>query len=149
MPVPLFIYVIAEPKAPFPWINYLGNDEFFGLVSNTAGGYCFYKDAKFRRLTRYRCNNVPRDVGGRYYCIKDGGRVWNPGWKPTQTDLDSCECRHGLSYSRFIGEKGGAMPNARPPVPIPSTSTLTSSTTFPKTPTNSATSPTIRNTRKS
>ena len=100
-------YVITDPKTPFPWINYLGNDEFFGLVSNTAGGYCFYKDAKFRRLTRYRYNNVPIDTGGRYYYIKDGDTVWNPGWKPTQTELDSYECRHGLSYSKFIGEKNG------------------------------------------
>jgi len=100
-------YVITEPKTPYPWINYLGNEEFFGLVSNTAGGYCFYKDAKFRRLTRYRFNNVPMDVGGRYYYIKDGDAVWNPGWKPTQTDLDKYECRHGLSYSKFIGEKDG------------------------------------------
>ncbi len=100
-------YVITEPKTPYPWINYLGNEEFFGLVSNTAGGYCFYKDAKFRRLTRYRFNNVPMDVGGRYYYIKDGDTVWNPGWKPTQTDLDKYECRHGLSYSKFIGEKDG------------------------------------------
>ena len=100
-------YVITDPKTPFPWINYLGNEEFFGLISNTAGGYCFYKDAKFRRLTRYRYNNVPMDVGGRYYYIKDGDTVWNPGWKPTQTELDFYECRHGLSYSKFIGEKNG------------------------------------------
>jgi cellobiose phosphorylase len=100
-------YVITDPKTPFPWINYLGNEEFFGLVSNTAGGYCFYKDAKFRRLTRYRYNNVPIDTGGRYYYIKDGDTVWNPGWKPTQTQLDSYECRHGLSYSTFTGEKNG------------------------------------------
>ena len=100
-------YVITDPKTPFPWINYLGNEEFFGLISNTAGGYCFYKDAKFRRLTRYRYNNVPIDTGGRYYYIKDGDTVWNPGWKPTQTDLDRYECRHGLSYSSFTGEKNG------------------------------------------
>jgi cellobiose phosphorylase len=100
-------YVITDPKTPYPWINYLGNDEFFGLVSNTAGGYSFYKDAKFRRLTRYRYNNVPVDTGGRYYYIKDGDTVWNPGWKPTQTELDSYECRHGLSYSKFAGEKNG------------------------------------------
>lgn len=101
-------YVITEPQTPFPWINYLGNEEFFGLVSNTGGGYCFYKDAKFRRLTRYRYNNVPIDTGGRYYYIKDGDTVWNPGWKPTQTALDSYECRHGLSYSKFSGTKNGA-----------------------------------------
>ena len=100
-------YVITNPKTPFPWINYLGNENFFGLISNTAGGYCFYKDAKFRRLLRYRYNNVPIDMGGRYYYIKDGDTVWNPGFKPTQTELDQYECRHGLSYSRFIGKKDG------------------------------------------
>jgi cellobiose phosphorylase len=111
-------YVITEPKTPFPWINYLGNEEFFGLVSNTAGGYCFYKDAKFRRLTRYRYNNVPIDTGGRYYYIKDGDTVWNPGWKPTQTELDSYECRHGLSYSKFIGEKNGVKAELTTFVPL-------------------------------
>jgi cellobiose phosphorylase len=100
-------YVITEPRTPFPWINYLGNEAFFGLVSNTAGGYCFYRDAKFRRLTRYRYNNVPIDTGGRYYYIKDGDTVWNPGWKPTCTDLDHYACRHGLGYSKFTGEKNG------------------------------------------
>ncbi len=100
-------YVITEPQTPFPWINYLGNEDFFGLVSNTGGGYSFYKDAKFRRLTRYRYNNVPVDTGGRYYYINDNGTVWNPGWKPAKTALDSYECRHGLSYSKFAGAKNG------------------------------------------
>jgi len=100
-------YVITKPETPFPWINYLGNEKFFGLISNTAGGYCFYKDARFRRLTRYRYNNVPMDTGGRYYYVKDGDTVWNPGWKPTRTPLDFYECRHGLSYSKFTGRKNG------------------------------------------
>ncbi|MPQ47234.1 glycosyl transferase [Marinifilum sp. N1E240] len=98
-------YVINSPKTPFPWINYLGNKDFFGLISNTAGGYTFYKDAKFRRLTRYRYNNVPVDTGGRYYYIKDEDTVWNPGFKPTQTALDHYECRHGLGYTRFLSKK--------------------------------------------
>ena len=98
-------YVINSPKTPFPWINYLGNKDFFGLISNTAGGYTFYKDAKFRRLTRYRYNNVPVDTGGRYYYIKDEDTVWNPGFKPCQTALDHYECRHGLGYTRFLSKK--------------------------------------------
>jgi len=100
-------YVITNPQTPFPWINYLGNEDFFGLVSNTAGGYAFYKDAKFRRLTRYRYNNVPMDNGGRYFYIKDEDTIWSPGWKPVKTPLDSYECRHGLSYSRITGVKNG------------------------------------------
>ncbi len=100
-------YVITNPKTPYPWINYLGNEDFFSLTSNTGGGYTFYKDAKFRRLTRYRYNNVPVDDGGKYFYIKDGDTVWSPGWKPVKTELDSYECRHGMSYTKFKGSKNG------------------------------------------
>ena len=100
-------YVITNPATPFPWINYLGNEDFFGLISNTAGGYSFCKDAKFRRITRYRYNGVPMDAGGRYFYIKDGDTVWNPGWKPCKTELDKYECRHGLNYTRITGVKNG------------------------------------------
>lgn len=100
-------YVITNPETPWPWINYLGNEDFFSLISNTAGGYCFYKDAKFRRITRYRYNNVPMDNGGRYFYINDGETVWSPGWKPCKTPLDFYECRHGMSYTRITGAKNG------------------------------------------
>ncbi|MBQ8638238.1 MAG: glycosyl transferase [Lachnospiraceae bacterium] len=98
-------YVITTPKTPLPWINYLGCEEFFSLKSNTSGGYCFYKDAKLLRLTRYRYNNVPIDNGGHYFYIKDGNTVWNPGWAPVKTELDSYECRHGMGYSIFTSKK--------------------------------------------
>jgi cellobiose phosphorylase len=100
-------YVIDNPRTPWPWINYLGNEDFFSLISNSAGGYTFYKDAKFRRLTRYRYNNVPMDSGGRYFYIKDNGNIWSPGWKPCKTELDSYECRHGMNYTSIKGEKNG------------------------------------------
>jgi len=100
-------YVITNPQTPWPWINYLGNEDFFSLISNTAGGYSFYKDAKFRRLTRYRYNNVPMDSGGRYFYIKDEDTIWSPGWKPCKTPLDSYECRHGMNYTTIQGEKNG------------------------------------------
>ena len=104
-------YVITTPKTPLPWINYLGNKEFFSLISNTCGGYSFYKDAKLLRLTRYRYNNVPYDNNGKYFYIKDKSRdtVWNPGWQPVKTELDSYECRHGLGYSRFTSSKDGVL----------------------------------------
>ncbi len=100
-------YVITDPQTPWPWINYLGNEDFFSLISNTAGGYSFYKDAKFRRITRYRYNNVPMDNGGRYFYIVDNDTVWNPGWKPCKTPLDFYECRHGMGYTRVTGQKNG------------------------------------------
>lgn len=100
-------YVITRPDTPLPWLNYLGQDDYFGLCSNTAGGYTFWKDAKLRRLTRYRYNNVPYDLGGRYLYINDNGSVWNPGWKPVKADDVSYECRHGMGYSTITGEKDG------------------------------------------
>ena len=100
-------YVIQTPKTPFPWINYLGNKDFFGLISNSAGGYNFYKDARLRRITRFRYNNIPVDNGGRYYYIKDGDSVWNPGFKPCKTPLDAYECRHGMGYTKISAAKGG------------------------------------------
>ena len=100
-------FVITDPATPWPWINYLGSEEFFSLISGTAGGYSFYRDAKFRRLTRYRYNGVPMDSGGRYFYVNDGGCVWSLGWKPCKTPLDFWECRHGMGYTRITGEKGG------------------------------------------
>ncbi|MGN1133102.1 MAG: GH36-type glycosyl hydrolase domain-containing protein, partial [Oscillospiraceae bacterium] len=98
-------YVITNPKTPYPWINYLGTQDFFSLISNTAGGYHFYKDARLRRITRYRYNNVPVDMGGRYFYINENGEVWNPGWSPVKDDLDSYSCRHGMGYTIIKGEK--------------------------------------------
>ena len=100
-------YVISNPRTPYPWINYLGTQEFFSLISNTAGGYSFYKDARLRRITRYRYNNVPIDMGGRYFYIKDGETIWNPGWSPVKTELDFYECRHGMGYTIITGKKNG------------------------------------------
>jgi cellobiose phosphorylase len=111
-------YVITTPKTPYPWINYLGSQEFFGLISNTSGGYCFYKDAKLRRLTRYRYNNVPIDNGGRYFYINDGGDFWSHSWKPVKKDLSFYECRHGLGYTAITGERNGVKVSQLAFVPV-------------------------------
>lgn len=99
-------YVITRPDTPLPWINYLGTKDYFGIISNTAGGFSFYKDARLRRLTRYRHNNVPLDTGGRYIYIRDNGSpqadFWSPTWQPTRSTLEAYECHHGLGYSRII-----------------------------------------------
>ncbi|SHO54066.1 GH36-type glycosyl hydrolase domain-containing protein [Anaerocolumna xylanovorans] len=99
-------YVITTPATPYPWINYLGSKDFFSLISNTGGGYSFYKDAKLRRITRFRYNNVPLDLGGgRYYYINDGKEVWSPGYAPVKKELERYECRHGMGYTKITGEK--------------------------------------------
>ena len=100
-------YVITRPDTPYPWINYLGSEDFFGLFSNTSGGYCFYRDARMLRLTRYRYNNVPTDSGGRYFYLRDNGEVWTPSWMPMKSALDRYECRHGMGYSKISSAKGG------------------------------------------
>ncbi|RCX21400.1 cellobiose phosphorylase [Fontibacillus phaseoli] len=113
-------YVINTPQTPYPWINYLGNEQFFGLISNTAGGYTFYRDARLRRLTRYRYNNIPLDTGGRYYYLRDHDNqdFWTPGWMPVKRDLDFYECRHGLGYTSITGERGGISVNQLAFIPL-------------------------------
>ena len=94
-------YVITRPDTPLPWINYLGSEAYFGLISNTAGGYSFYRDARLRRLTRYRYNNVPLDCGGRYIYLRDDDSeaFWSPSWQPVRHPLKDYVCRHGLAYT--------------------------------------------------
>ncbi|WP_345336901.1 GH36-type glycosyl hydrolase domain-containing protein [Ferrimonas pelagia] len=99
-------YVITTPHTPAPWINYLGNNGFYGLFSHTGGGYSFWQDAKLRRLTRYRYNNIPADSGGRYFYLKQGHTIWSPGYRPANTELDSFECRHGTGYSKINSRLG-------------------------------------------
>ena len=111
-------YVITTPRTPLPWINYLGCEEFFTLISNTGGGYSFYKDAKLLRLTRFRYNNTPKDSNGHYFYIKDGDSIWNPGWQPTQTELDTYSCRHGMGYTVIKGSKNKLSAEVTAFVPI-------------------------------
>jgi cellobiose phosphorylase len=94
-------YVITKPDTPLPWINYIGSEAYFGIISNTAGGYSFYRDARLRRITRYRYNNVPFDLGGRYIYLRDSadGSYWSPSWQPTQHEAEDYSCRHGMGYS--------------------------------------------------
>ena len=113
-------YVITRPDTPLPWINYLGCEEYFGLISNTAGGYSFFKDARLRRLTRYRYNNAPLDMGGRYLYLRDNstGKYWSPSWMPTRIKLDEYECRHGQGYTIITSKLNGIKSSSRYFVPL-------------------------------
>jgi cellobiose phosphorylase len=113
-------YVITRPDTPLPWINYLGCDDYFALISNTAGGYSFYRDARLRRLTRFRYNNVPLDSNGRYLFLRDraSGALWSPTWQPTRTPLDAYECRHGLGYTCITSQAQGIRSSVRYFVPL-------------------------------
>ena len=113
-------YVITRPDTPLPWINYLGSEGYFGLISNTAGGYSFYRDARLRRITRYRYNNVPTDCGGRTIYLRDdeSGAFWSPTWQPTRRDLEVYTCRHGLGYTVISSTYTGIAAQTRYFVPL-------------------------------
>ena len=109
-------YVITRPDTPLPWINYIGCQSYFGILSATGGGYSYYRDARLRRLTRGRYNNVPTDFGGRYVYVRDNtsGDYWSPSWMPTQSELEDYSCRHGMGYSVHVGQarRASAPPRA-------------------------------------
>jgi cellobiose phosphorylase len=113
-------YVITRPDTPLPWINYLGCQEYFGIISNTAGGYSFYRDARLRRLTRYRYNNAPLDCSGRYIYLRDGesGKFWSPSWQPTRHAAEDYSCRHGMGYSIIGSTFAGIEAHTRYFVPL-------------------------------
>ena len=113
-------YVITQPDTPLPWINYLGCQAYFGLISNTAGGYSFYRDARLRRITRYRYNNAPFDLGGRYIYLRDdaSGEFWSPSWQPTQNRLEQYSCRHGMGYTTIGSQYSGIEASTRYFVPL-------------------------------
>ncbi|MGB8602890.1 MAG: hypothetical protein WCD42_11915, partial [Rhizomicrobium sp.] len=113
-------YVITRPDTPLPWINYIGCEEYFGILSATGGGYSYYRDARLRRITRGRYNNVPLDFGGRYIYLRDNatGEYWSPSWMPTQTELDEFTCRHGMGYSTISSKKNGIASSTRYFVPL-------------------------------
>ena len=118
-------YVIGRPDTPLPWINYLGSEDYFGIISNTAGGYSFYKDARLRRITRYRYNNAPLDSGGRYIYLRDNAAgsdasalIWSPSWQPVRRELDEYECRHGLGYTIIRSRLAGIEAQTRYFIPL-------------------------------
>jgi len=97
-------YVIETRHTPYPWINYLGNETMFSLISHQAGGYSFYQDARLRRLTRFQYNATPWDQSGRRLYINDAGEAWSA---PRSGEPSEYEARHGLGYSRFRSVKHG------------------------------------------
>ncbi len=101
-------YVITRPDTPTPWINYIGEGRYGGIVSNTGGGFSFDRDPRNRRVTRYRYNGIPMDQPGRYVYLRDqdSGEYWSPTWQPVGKPLDFYECRHGAAYTRIRGVFG-------------------------------------------
>jgi cellobiose phosphorylase len=103
-------YVITRPDTPTPWMNYLGEGRYGGIVSNTAGGYSFDRDPRNRRVTRYRYNGIPADQPGRYIYLRDkeSGEFWSPTVQPVpDRAYKNYECRHGAGYTRIASTYHG------------------------------------------
>ena len=102
-------YVITRPDTPLPWINYLGSEDYFALIDNTGGGHSFFRDARLRRLLRYRYNDVPAGGGGRFLYLRDDatGGFWSPSWAPVRADVEDYRCRHGLGYTVIGSTRDG------------------------------------------
>ena len=99
-------FVITRPDTPKPWVNYISNGHYSGLISHVGGGYSFYENPKDNRITRWRYNSLPMDRPGRYVLLKDNesDEFWSPTWQPTPQEYDHYECRHGLYYTRITGK---------------------------------------------
>ena len=95
--------MITTPKTPLPGSIIWETGDFSPHIQYLRRLYL--SGCQTPSLTRYRYNDVPCDTNGKYFYIKDGDCIWNPGWQPTKTDLDFYECCHGLGYSRFTGKK--------------------------------------------
>ena len=115
-------YVIQDPNTPMSWVNYLGTDEYCGIISNNAAGYGFHQSAKSKRLTRFRFNSVPMDRPGRYVYVRDDsdGDFWSATWQPVAKPLNQYKtiCAHGLGYTRFTSDYRGIRTSSRYFVPI-------------------------------
>ncbi len=121
-------YVITRPDTPTPWLNYIGEGRYGGIVSNTGGGFSFDRDPRNRRVTRYRYNAVPYDQPGRYVYLRDQetGEYWSATWQPVRGPADGYECRHGAGYTKIRGRHAGIetvttyfVPPADPEDPAP------------------------------
>ncbi len=101
-------FVITRPDTPAPWVNYISNGRYTGLVTNAGGGYSYWMDPRDSRITRWRYNSLPWDRPGRYvYVREDDGDYWSLSWQPTPKELDFYECRHGMGYTSITTERRG------------------------------------------
>lgn len=95
-------YVITTPSTPRPWINYLTNGRYCGLISQSAGGYGFLESSGYNRLTRGNSQDaIIADEPGRYlyFYDHDTKQSWRQNGHPGGTPPDFWETRHGMGYT--------------------------------------------------
>lgn len=101
-------FIITRPDTPAPWVNYISNGRYTGLITNAGGGYSYWVDPRDSRITRWRYNSLPCDRPGRYVYVRElDGDYWSLSWQPTPKDLDFYECRHGMGYTTITTERRG------------------------------------------
>lgn len=104
-------YVIADPRTPVKWINYIGSRSFGGFVDHTGGALLCKDDPTFGRITRYVQQMPASEFNGETLYIRlhtpEGYRVCSPCFVPTLEPLDSFRCHVGLGYTRIASEMLG------------------------------------------
>jgi len=105
-------FIIKRPDTPWPWINYLTNEQYCAISSQCGSGYSFFKDCGSDRILRWRPENYKQDRPGRYLFVREpsapkGKQAWSAGWQPMKVTPEQFEARHGLGYttirSRYFG----------------------------------------------
>ncbi len=107
-------YCITDMKTPRPWLNYIWNDKFLAGVNQFGGGTGAYGGRTASYIDpngKGRCSIIRE--GGRYFYVKEQDIIWNPGWYPVKTELDSYQCTHSIGYSTIEGSKNGLSVKAR------------------------------------
>lgn len=92
-------YIITRPDTPRPWVNYLFNDKYHALISQTGGGFSYCRDPKYNRVHKYE--RMLSDRSGRYFFLHDMGNqeTWSATWQPMMRPYQKFETRHGLGYT--------------------------------------------------
>ncbi|BDS05081.1 glycosyl transferase [Oceaniferula spumae] len=114
-------YVITNPSTPTKWINYVGSLEFGGFVDHTGGSLLCAGDPALNRIVKYLPQLPDTDFKGSTLYIRvrtaSGQEVYSPFFTPCLDDLESYECRVGLSYQTITSSVAGIQVQAQIFVP--------------------------------
>ncbi len=120
-------FIVTSPETPTPWINYLTNEKYCAVISQTAGGYSFYRDCRTDRILRWAPDYKNLDRPGRYIYVKEAqtanrkpktAKLWSLTYQPLRVKPESYECRHGLGYTSIASRNSGVKSNITYFVPV-------------------------------
>ncbi len=102
-----FIKVNKENRLPTIWSNILTNENFGTLVTESMGGYTWYKNSRLNRVSSW--SNAPfLDIPSEIIYMEDlkTGKKWSLGLNP-MPDENDYNIVYGFGYSKFIHESQG------------------------------------------